>query len=216
MADLKIFRIVLLLPAVAVALIAAPRLNMGLLLERAFPATAYIQTNTPLPLASYAQVADLLAHAPNRDADTALLQTEAAIDAGRPPQPLMQKVKAVLSVSPLSSRGWIILASLLTDQDPRNAAKALILAYDLAPRDYYLIFPRTLVAAPLWSYLPVRVQKMLLEDVSALADDPEKHAQLRILLSKPGGPALIVRAFAAKPEALRELNRSLARETLHL
>jgi hypothetical protein len=211
-----VFRIGLLIPAVAITLVALPHLNAGLRLERAFPASAYIQTNTPLPIASYREVAGLLATAPDRDAESALLQAEAAIDAGQPLHPIMIKVEDVLSVSPFSSRGWIIFASLMTDQDPRNAAKALTLAYELAPRDYYLTFPRTLVAAPLWSYLPVRIRASLLGDVSALAGNPEKHAQLRVLLSKPGGADLVVRSFAGKPEALRELNRALARETLHL
>lgn len=209
-------RLLVLAPAIVVVLAAVPRLSTGLSLERAFPASAYIQTNAPLPLASYRQVADLLANASSSDDETALLQTEAAIDAGRPLEPIITQVENVLKTSPLSARGWIILASLLTNQDPRRAAQALTLAYDLAPRDYYLVFPRTLVAAPLWGYLPTRIRATLLGDVSLLADNREKHSQLRILLSKPGGAELVVRSFAGKPEALRELNRELVRETLHL
>jgi len=93
-----VFRIGLLIPAVVIALVALPHLDTGLLLERAFPASAYIQTNTPLPVASYREVAGLLASAPNRDAESALLQAEAAIDAGQPRQPIITKVGDVLSV----------------------------------------------------------------------------------------------------------------------
>lgn len=211
-----LFRLVLILPAIGIVIVAIPRLYGGLLLERAFPATAYIQTNTPLPIASYRQVAILLAKAPSEDGETALLQAEAAIDAGTPLKPIVIRVENVLSVSPLLSRGWLILASLLTNQDPRNAAKALTLAYDLSPREYYLIFPRTLVAAPLWGYLPARIRATLLDDVGSLANEKKNHAQLRLLLAKPGGPQLVIRSFAGKPEALRALNRTLERETLHL
>ena len=101
---------------------------------------------------------------------------------------------------------------MLTQQAPQKAAKALTLGFDLAPRDYYLILPCTLVAAPLWSHLPARVQTTLLKDVNALTADPEKRDRLRLLLSKPGGAELVVRSFAGRPDSLRELNRTLARE----
>jgi hypothetical protein len=211
-----ILRFLLLLPAGALTVAAIPRFHTGLLLERAFPATAYIQTDTPLPMPSYRQAANLLAGASRNDPETALLQAEAAIDAGAPSQLIVTKVERALSSSPLSARGWIILASLLTQEAPQKAAKALTLGFDLAPRDYYLILPRTLVAAPLWSHLQARVQTILLNDVKALAADPEKRDQLRLLLSKPGGAELVVRSFAGRPDSLRELNRTLAREVLHL
>jgi len=211
-----ILRTLLLLPALVVAALALPRFEAGILLNRSFPATAYIQTNTPLPTASYAQVARLLAGASTEDSETAILRAEAAIDAGQPIGPIITSVDHALATSPLLARGWIILASLLTDRDPQLAVDALTLAYDLAPHEYYLAFPRMLVAAPLWDHLPARMQVTLFDDVNSLADDQEKHSQLRILLSKPGGPNLVVRSFTGRPDALRELNRSLAREALHL
>lgn len=209
-------RILLAMPVIAIVLMAVPRLATGLLLQRAFPATAYIETNTPLPASSYGKVAEILSHASRSDGESELIQAEAAINAGAPAQFVIPAVRQALANAPLSARGWIILASLLTEQDPKKAAAALTLAFDLAPDDYYLIFPRTLVAASLWKELPSRVRTLLLKDVSAMASDPNKRSQLRLLLAKPGGGTLVSRAFAGRPDALRALNRSLTLETLHL
>jgi hypothetical protein len=213
---LWVFRVALLMPAIVLAVLAIPRLATGLLLQRSFPATAYIETNTPLPASSYGEVADILSHASRRDAATALFQAEAAINAGASSSLVIPTVRRAVTHSPLSARGWIILASLLTQQNPKQAAADLTLAFDLAPRDYYLILPRTLVGASLWNELPSRVRAVLLKDTGAMANDPDARGQLRLLLSKPGGSNLVSMAFAGKPEALRELNRSLALETLHL
>ena len=215
-ARLWAFRAALTIPAVILVALGVPRLATGLLLQRSFPATAYIETNTPLPASSYGEVAKILSHASRRDAATQLLQAEAAINAGTSPNFVIPTVKQAVASSPLSARGWIILASLLTQEDPKRAAEALTLAFDLAPRDYYLILPRALVAASLWNGLPARVQSILLKDVNVIAGDPYKRDELRLLLSKPGGGELVSRAFAGNPDGLRQLNRSLALETLHL
>ena len=118
--------------------------------------------------------------------------------------------------SPSAARGWIILASLWTDSDPRKAAQALSFAVDLAPREYYLVLPRLLVGAPLWSDLPDRARGKLLSDAQGLAADQTRRGQLRLLLVRRGGAELLVRALAGRPEALRELNRDLALERLGL
>jgi hypothetical protein len=206
----------LLAPAAALAMLAIPRLSTGLLLEKAFPATAYIGTNTPLPAAAYRDVARILAGASADDSETVLLQAEAAINAGASPARVLPEVEYALARSPLSARGWIILASLLTSTDRAKAANALTQAFDIAPREYYLMLPMMLVGAPLWNDLPARVRAGLLLDVRKLTDDQERRGQLRLLLSRPAGAELVVRAFAARPEALRQLNRDLAREKLGL
>jgi hypothetical protein len=205
----------LLIPAAALALLAIPRLETGLLLEKAFPATSYIETNTPLPGASYREAARVLMGATG-DPDTVLLQAEAAINAGVPPATIVAEVSRALAKSPLSARGWIILASLWTNTDHIKAAKALTMAFDLAPREYYLMLPTMLVGAPLFSDLPDRVRNGLLSDVRNLTDDRQQRGQLRLLMARPAGADLVVRAFAGRPEALRQLNRDLAREKLGL
>jgi hypothetical protein len=189
-------------------------LNTGLLLEKAFPATAYIETNTPLPTASYHAVAKLLAGAWRGDAETNLLEAEALINAGAPPRAVVPEVEYALANSPLSARGWIILASLWTDTDRQKAAEALTLAYNLAPREYYLAFPTLLVGAPLWATLPKPVQDGLILDVQGLISDPNRRGQLRLLLGRRGGGELVGHAFVGRPEALRELNRELAQQRL--
>jgi hypothetical protein len=216
MTNIWVFRLVLALPALIIVTVIVPHFEAGLLLDRSFPATLYIETNSPLPPASYQDVANLLVQAPGADAQTSLLQAEAAIDAQESTEQITPKVEEALSRSPLSARGWVVLAALLTDHDPKRAANALTMAYDLAPAEYYLIFPRTLVAASLWDYLPDRIHAILLKDVGVLANDDERRDQLRVLLSKRGGPELLARSFSGKPDVLRALNRELALPSLHL
>jgi hypothetical protein len=206
----------LLVPAALLAILAIPRLDTGLILEKAFPATAYIETNTPLPADSYREVARILAGTSADDSETVLLQAEAAINAGAAPASIVPEVQHALANSPLSARGWIILASLLTNTDRAKAAKALTQAFDIAPREYYLMLPMMLVGAPLWSELPDKVRTGLLLDVRKLTEDQERRGQLRLLLARPAGADLVVRAFEGRPEALRQLNRDLAREKLGL
>jgi hypothetical protein len=210
------FRIGLLFPALVLAMLALPRFNTGFLREKAFPATDYIETDTPLAPATYRDVARLLAGASHDDSETALLQAEAAINAGAVPASLIPEVEHALSNSPLSARGWIILASLLTDVDRHKAAAAFLMALNLAPREYYLVLPRLLVGAPLWAELPDSARAKLLSDIEGLANDQSRRGQLRLLLARRGGANLLVRAFAGRPEVLRELNRDLARGRLGL
>jgi hypothetical protein len=209
-------RIGLLMPVALLVALALPRFNTGFLLEKSFPATDFIQTDVALPATTYRGVARLLAGASRNDSETALLQAEAALNAGVPPVEVLPKVENALASSPSAARGWIILASLWTASDPRKAAQALAFAVDLAPREYYLILPRLLVGAPLWRDLPDRAQGKLLSDARALAGDQTRRGQLRLLLARRGGAELLVRAFAGQPEALRELNRDLALERLGL
>jgi hypothetical protein len=209
-------RVGLLIPVAALAALAIPRLNTGLLLEEAFPATTYIETNTPLPAASYQQVARVLSGASHSDSETALVQAEAAINAGAVPATIIPKVELALGQSPFLARGWIILASLWTDADRPKAVKAFALAVDLAPREYYLMLPEMLVGAPLWGDLSAGVRARLLSDVDGLAVDQDRRGQLRLLLTRQAGADLMVRGFSGHPEALRGLNRDLARERLGL
>jgi hypothetical protein len=209
-------RVGLLMPVLLLVALALPRFNTGFLLEKSFPATDFIQTDVPLPATTYRDVARLLASASPNDSETGLLQAEAALNAGVPPAEVLPKLESALEHSPSAARGWIILASLWTDSDPRKAAQALSFAVDLAPREYYLILPRLLVGAPLWRDLPDTARAKLLSDARALAGDETRRGQLRLLLARRGGAELLVRAFAGRPEVLRELNRELALERLRL
>ena len=57
-----------------------------------------------------------------------------------------------------------MLADLLRTRDPKRAAAALTLFAELAPHEYFLIAPRVLAAAPLWSFLEQSTRDVLLDD----------------------------------------------------
>jgi hypothetical protein len=211
-----LLRIALLLPAAAVVAAAYPRLVSGMALEAAFPYTAYLEMNVFLSPASYAYIARILAHSPPADGETQILRAEAAVDAGEPIATTIAITKSGLAHAPCSARGWILLAALLSNNDPKDAVAALSLAIELAPREYYLIGPRAVVGAALWKFLPGETRARLIEDARLLATESALRDQLRILLGAKGGSALVTRAFANNPEQLREINRSLARERLNL
>ncbi|MGH6827646.1 MAG: O-antigen ligase family protein [Rhizomicrobium sp.] len=203
-------------PVPLILLAALPRLLSGLAQEEAFPATAYMAANAPLSRPAYQSTASILSRAPRQDGKTGLIQAEAQLDAGAPTANVADKIRADLSYAPAEARGWILLAALSSGRNPRQAASQLAFAFKLAPYEYYLIAPRTLVAAPLWPHLPVKVQTVLFKDVRAMALDPNRRTELRALLARQGGGALVTRALQGRPEDIRELNRELARETLNL
>ncbi|MDE3116888.1 MAG: hypothetical protein KGL26_14905 [Pseudomonadota bacterium] len=209
-------RLALLLPVLAVALAAVPRLVSGLALEAAFPIPAYLKINVSLPTRSYVATAAVLSYAPAADGETQALRAEAALHAGEPPAQVVPIAEAALSRAPAFARGWIVLADLLRSRDPKRAAEALTLSAELAPHEYYLMAPRVLAAAPLWSYLPADTREPLLDDTRAMARDRESRRALLDLLAEKGGPALVTRAFATHPGELRALNRRLVRERLGL
>ncbi|HWF63439.1 MAG TPA: hypothetical protein VN685_02385, partial [Rhizomicrobium sp.] len=140
----------------------------------------------------------------------------AAFDAGRPPELALSIVEDGLSHAPADARGWILLASLLKDRDPQGAAKALALAFELAPLEYYLIVPRTALGAQLWDHLSNPERRKILSDAHAIAVNPARRDDLRVLLDTPAGATLVTRALGNDPEGIRKLNRDLAREALHL
>lgn len=213
---LWLVRIALLVPAVLIVTAAIPRLGSGAALEAAFPATAYIGTNAPLPQSSYRAIADTLSRAASDDGETMILRSEAAVDGGQSPATVIPIVRSALLRAPSTARGWILLAALLRDRDPESAAACLSLAVELAPREYYLISPRALVGASLWNDLPAGVRSRLVADARLMITTPQLHDQLRALLGVRGGPALVTRAFAGHPDRLREFNRTLASEKLGL
>jgi hypothetical protein len=210
------FPLILLFPALAIAALAVPRLISGAAQEGTFLAGLQIVADAPLSPMLYRQTAEILSEAPTNDGETQLVRAEAMSDAGVPAATIIPIVEGALSRSPGSARGWIILAALLQERDPKSAARDLTLAFKLAPIDYYLILPRTFAGASLWDYLPAYVQARLVQDARRLAMDQDKRGDLRVLLTKRGGPALVTRALAGQPDVLRSLNRELAAGSLHL
>jgi hypothetical protein len=207
-------RCVMCLPAILVIAVALPRLVSGVALERAFPASAFIVTNLALPQPVYAATQAELSEAPAADGEAHILEAEAATGAGQPSKAVIPLAEAALMRSPGDARGWILLASLLSDKSPRIAARALSLAFELAPRDYYLIVPRTLVGAGLWNDLRSDVRNTLLHDALAMTTDGNRRDDLRALLMKRGGAELVTRSLNGNPDAIKKLNRNFAAELL--
>jgi len=195
---------------------ALPRLIEGIALERAFPDSALVMTNVGLPAASYLHLEKTLSSLPASDGETRILAAEAAVDAGRPPVSVLPAVEDGLSRAPADARGWILLASMVKDQDPQRAAKAFNLAFELAPLDHYLIVPRTALGAQLWDHLPTGERHTILSDARAIATNDNRRDDLRALLGTPAGAALVTKAFENDPEGIKKLNRDLTREALHL
>jgi hypothetical protein len=211
-----VFALILLLPVFAVAALAVPRLVSGAAQEGTFLAGLQIIADAPLSPMLYRQTAEILSEAPAHDGETQLVRAEAMSDAGLPAIVIIPIVESALSRSPGSARGWIVLAALLRDRDPKSAARDLTLSFKLAPMDYYLILPRLFAGASLWDYLPGDVRAGLVQDARRLAMDQDRRGDLRTLLTKRGGPALVTRALAGQPEMLRSLNRELVAGSLHL
>ena len=209
-------RLAMLLPACVVVTLAVPRLLSGFALEAAFPATAYLAMNVPLPRATDRSIAQILSQAPLADGETQVLRAQAAADAQFSPATTIEMTTTALAHAPAAARGWLVLAELMRDRRRNEAASALSLAIELAPREYYLVGLQARAGAPLWNVLPKDVQAKLLNDARLVARKTELRSDLRALLNVPGGPALLTRAFADHPEQLRALNRSLARERLGL
>ncbi|MGB8363043.1 MAG: hypothetical protein ACLQUZ_06730 [Rhizomicrobium sp.] len=209
-------RLAMLLPACVVIILAVPRLLSGFALEAAFPATAYLAMNVPLPQTTDRSIVQILSHAPVADGETQVLRAEAAADGQFSPATTIEMTTTALAHAPAAARGWLVLAELVRDRHRNEAASALSLAIELAPREYYLVGLQARAGAPLWDALPEDVQAKLLNDVRLVAHKTELRSDLWALLRVPGGPALLTRAFAGHPEQLRALNRSLAREKLGL
>lgn len=211
-AELAIFA----LPAILIVMAAVPRLMTGIALEEAFPTTGYLVDNVPMPKGVYAQTAHTLSAARAQDGETALLRAEAALRAGESPSAVLPIAIDGLSHDPAFARGWIVLADALRDHDPKQAAAALTLGIQLAPRSYYLLAPQTQAGAPLWAYLDNPTREKLLGDTLRLARDQALWPDLVALMGVQGGSALVTRALSNDPDELRTLNRKLARERLGL
>ena len=208
--------VVTVLPALAILVVAWPRLISGLAQDVAFPATAYMVADVPLPVRAYRQTAQALSLAPASDGETQLMRAEAALRAGEPRAVVAPIAESASSRAPADARGWIVLAEALQRSDPPRAAQALSVAIELAPREHFLVVPRLLAGAPLWSYLPPEARATLLDDAAALVQDKNGLPDLLALLRVAGGPALVTRALKDHPDEIRALNRRLVRARLGL
>jgi hypothetical protein len=205
-------RALLPLPAFAILAVALPRLISGAALEAAYPATTSMAADVALPEPIYRATAEILSRAAAGDGEAQSFRAQAAAAGNEPADRIVPALETALRRAPASARGWIALAGLLGEGDPKKAAAALSLGIDLAPRDYFLIPPQLIAGAPLWDYLPREARDTLVADARLLVADERFHDQLVALLNVPGGAALVTRSLADDPDRIRALNRSVARE----
>lgn len=213
MASIKIWalRFALLLPAVFVTALAVPRMISGLALEAAFPVPAYIAKNVILPRKTYAAAANALSHASLADGETQIFRAEAAHFAGEPDARVAAIVENGLSHDPASARGWTLLCEVLRKTDRKRSAKALAIALELAPYDYFLAGRRARDGALVWDVLAQDDRAFLLRQAKLLWTEQQLHGEIIPLLDAPGGAVLMTTALKDDPDQIRKLNQWVTR-----
>ncbi len=210
----SITRFVALLPAIVVAGLAGPRFVSGLAQEAAAPVTTRMLTNTPLALKFYTNASELLSHTSHADGEAQILRAEAMALVEARSSDVYPVLETGLERSPASARGWLIFSGLTRSTNPAQAYAAYSLGTLIAPREYYLIVPRVMAGAPLWNRLSERERQLLVADTRQVLNDINLSSALHRVLTVEGGAALVTRAYAGHPEALRGLNRAMARQRL--
>lgn len=205
-------RILLLLPAILLALLAAPKFLAGRALDAAFPVPVYVAMNVPLPVASYGEAAARLDRARDADGGMALIQAELLALQNAPGARVSALAGQGLSATPASARGWLVMAESQRDSNPALAGRALGMALGLAPYDYWIAGRRATDAARLYPRLRGETQAMAERQAQMLWDEPRLRPQLLTVLASPGGSDLVMASFRARPDDLRALNRWVARE----
>jgi len=198
---------VVLLPSLILAAGGAVHLQNGLAVNAAFPIPLDISTNTPVPIAAYADAADVLRHANIHDGDTQLSLAEARFHAGEKPRRILNQVEDGLVGAPASAEGWTFYAEVLAPSDPEKAAQALDQAFTLAPYDYFWAGRRAQLAAKIWNYLDNDTRDQALRQTRMLWYEPTLRNEVFLLLSTLDGDKLLTRAYSDDPNTLRAINR---------
>jgi len=204
---LWLFRLMAFVPPLLLALMAAPRLQSGLVLDTAFPATLYMSMDVALPPEAYAEAERRLAHVAPEDGGSAIARAQAAALSGR--AGAVDLAEAGLARAPASAWGWTVIAEI--SDDPVRGPAALEMALRLAPFDPWLAGRRVEAGAFLWDVLAADARDLVLRQARIIWIDSDLHGQVRPLLRTPQGGTLVTRAFAEAPEDLRGLNRWVAR-----
>jgi hypothetical protein len=209
----SVYRLLLLAPALVLALVAGHRLLSGLANDAAFPVPVYMAANVRLPPAAYQHAYDALGQASPRDGEALIARAEAGAQAGDADETVTRIVAQGLSQVPSSAAGWTLLAELRA-RGAEDAGGALTTAFQFAPYDYWLAGRRAELGAALWPRLSPETQERVMRQTRMLWSEPGLRRHIRPLLRAAGGRALVTRAFAQSPGDLRELNRWVAREQL--
>ena len=211
------FRGILLLPAVVLAMTAAPHLVSGIAREWTFPVPQFIASGREVPAESYRETGKILAAAAAVDGESAILSARALYLAGDKGEGLARQTKWGLSRAPASGAGWTLLAALQAPSTPKTAAEALAVSLELAPYDRTLAPWRMKVAAALWDRLSSDAQNDEIREIRQLwAGGKDERLAAVELLSVPGGTKLMDAALKTQSEDLRLLNRMAMRLRLGL
>lgn len=202
-----VLSVLLLLPGVLLIALALAPLRDGVSTDSVIPVQKYLILQSPLPKALYVRAFPALASAHPDDGTAKIFAVEAAIAAGASPASQTQLLIAGLEDAPANPRGWMFLSDALASANPDRAAEALGQSFTLAPYDYWIAGDRAQRAAKLWPRLNSYDRASALRQVILLWEEPLLRPQIADLLQTPEGLALLTRAFAGRPDELRELNR---------
>jgi hypothetical protein len=202
------------LPALALAILAVPRLEDGIANERAIPVPNSLIRESALRPEDYRRAATVLANVDAHDGDSQVLAAETEWHAGAPAAVVAAKTEAALTYAPASLRGWLLLAEVASN--PARQAAALSQTFVLAPYDYYIARRRTRDAARQWDTLDADTRDMALRQVQLLWDDEALHPLILPMLQTDADGALVGRAFAQRRSDLRSLNRWVSAERRRL
>lgn len=205
-------RVLLLAPALALAIFGYDRFCDGLAQDGAVPVPVYMIAHRPLPERAYVHAAESLAGANDRNGEAMLQRAEARMRAGQSAAVVSESIRDGLLRQPASPRGWLLLSEVRAFGNKAGAVRALSQSLMLGPREYWLILPRLIDAAKLWADLDADTQASVLAQVRLLWETPALKEQMLTLCQSPEGAALVTRAFT--PDKVRDINRWLRLERL--
>jgi hypothetical protein len=207
--------LLLALAAALLLVLAVPRYVAGLAVDATFPVPAGIASNRIFSPQVYRKTAALLSEAAKGDGEAQITRAQALWLSGADPATVLPIAELGITHSPTSIQGWTLLAEILPGRDPAGAAKALSLALELSPYDYWLVGRKTRAGAALWNELAPDARAQVITQARLLWTQPEMRPQILPLLKAQGGAALMTRAIA-DPDEIRALNRYAARMRLGL
>jgi hypothetical protein len=204
--------LILAAPAGLLFILALPRLQTGVALDRAYPVPVFMTVGVTLPESTYLQTAAILRNANAADGG-AMLQRAEALSLAEPYGPnAIELLESGLKLAPASVRGWALYSEQVSPINPSHAAEALTLSFLLGPYEYYVAEKRARQAALLWDALPTDSRELALRQVRVLWTEESLNEGLLRVMAAPGGSELAARAFVEQPEELRAINRLIATE----
>jgi len=197
----------LLVPAIVLGAFGSEQLRDGMARDAAVPVPLYMVEQVSMPTAAYREAAEALSRANTRNGEALLQRGEALLRTFAPAATVVAIAERGLLRQPASARGWTVLAEALMVSDKAKAAKALLQALILAPRDYWLVAVRAQDAALLWDQLDSDSRQMAIGQARMLWQEPDLHPMLFKFLKTPVGTAFETKAFAGEPDEIRAMNR---------